>query len=609
MDQFRGFFSSMLWYLRSGFHECWNESLNSNGPWSWLKVSRLGGVPIDTWGWCHGSQCGYSMLWHSISWILVHPAYGIVIVHYRLLGGAGLILSFSWRAFITWIYVLVWVDSIPNALFHFVWQLLDVLDLFFVIWPSALLAGSVDRTKLSLSLYMSGNSPQGEQLNISLMRIRSKIYDVRCLYRIPRGWTVSPPHGGGLIQLCCYPGFRFMLLYSGLSRCFDFVSCRPLSCFNLSFVLQLPTATSCSGVGEGVVWGFYLCLVQLKDFTCALEGFLPTGGWCWWHYSKYCMGQHVNMPRLPLWRFDQPLLGGWNSLYLLFVHEAECLIVEKVINTFVASLSWTFPYLLLSLSQADKHALEHVSIITCCCGHLAPLPRLRDEVKEECPIVYDENLSETLYFCLLHWLPPLFCSYVAAHQHHGSVPDLLAELRTTLQVVGVKQSSWAAATASSLNYYFGLYLCLRGMYSWQFSVPFSTRGHLDQLYYYPGYALSRLYGTQTACKAVMSRCVLPSPSYCSCSFTSNVEPHLSVIGPCLMAIALHLTMLGTVYLGLDQHVHVLGPCYNALDQHLKMLSQNLVRFITVFIMVPWNGMSYLYEVRSDENPSMECAGC
>jgi len=127
---------------------------------------------------------------------------------------------------------------------------------------------------------------------------------------------------------------------------------------------------------------------------------------------------------------------------------------------------------------------------------------------------------------------------------------LLAELRITLQVVGVKQSPWAAASVSSIGYYFGLYFCLLGMSSWQFFVPFCTRGLFDQLYYYSGYALTQLYCTKAACVAFISRYVISSTSCCSCSFTSNVAPHLSVLGPCLMALALHLTMLGTVYSGL-----------------------------------------------------------
>jgi len=137
------------------------------------------------------------MLWHSLFWILVHPEYGIVLVHYRHLGGAGLILSFSRLASITLICVLVWVDLIHTALIHFVWQLLVVLGLFALIWPSSLLAGSVDRTKLGLSLYMSGNSPQGEQLHIYLMRILSRILKSGLCAESRVGGMLNPLMGDG----------------------------------------------------------------------------------------------------------------------------------------------------------------------------------------------------------------------------------------------------------------------------------------------------------------------------------------------------------------------------------------------------------------------------
>ena len=218
------------------------------------------------------------------------------------------------------------------------------------------------------------------------------------------------------------------------------------------------------------------------------------------------------------------------------------------------------------------------------------MPRLRDEVKEECPIVYDDKLSETHYSCLLFCLPPLLCCYISAHQQHLSEPNLLAELRTTLQVfVGIKQGLWAAASVSSIGHYFGMYFRLLEMYIWQYSVTFCTRGHFDQLnvswfvdnsrplmpfsqiklYCYTGQALTRLYCAQVASVAFTSRCVIPSTSCCNCCFTSNVEQHLSVLGPCLMALVLHHTMLGTVYSGLCYIIKDLCP--KELAQHHWML--------------------------------------
>ena len=152
----------------------------------------------------------------------------------------------------------------------------------------------------------------------------------------------------------------------------------------------------------------------------------------WRPHSKNCLGQHVNMLRLPLWMFDQPILGGWNILCLIFYPVSECFLAEKLANIFAYPLSWLSSYPLLSLSQACKHAHEHVLLFTCCCWHLDPLPRLRDEVKEEYPSVYDDNFSETHYFCLLSCLPPLLCCYISDHLKHLSVSDLWAEQRTTL---------------------------------------------------------------------------------------------------------------------------------------------------------------------------------
>ena len=219
-----------------------------------------------------------------------------------------------------------------------------------------------------------------------------------------------------------------------------------------------------------VLWSRYLGLSAVQHILTIV--------WCWWQVpcaltfssqpppwrpsSKKCLGQHVNRLRLHLWMFDQPLLGGWTILCLIFFPGPACLLAENLVNIFASPLSWTFSYPLLSLSQACKHAQEHVFVFTCC-WHLDPLPRLRDEVKEECPIVYEENFSETNYSCLLSCLSLFFC-YISAHQQLPSIHDLSAEPWTTLKVfVGVKQAPWATISVSLIIYYSGLYCCLLGI--------------------------------------------------------------------------------------------------------------------------------------------------
>jgi len=81
------------------------------------------------------------------------------------------------------------------------------------------------------------------------------------------------------------------------------------------------------------------------------------------------------------------------------------------------------------------------------------------------------------------------------------------------------------------------------------SRPLMLRSQIT-MYCYLGNVLTRLHCTKFANVFFIFRCVFPLTICCNCCFTSNFEQHLSVLGPCLMALALHLMMLGTVYSGL-----------------------------------------------------------
>jgi len=315
--------------------------------------------------------------------------------------------------------------------------------------------------------------------------------------------------------------------------CLVSTSCYLGYCLHLSVSSVLPISL--------ILFG---CVHRVPLYHTSLISLIPSS-------CTFCMGMYNCVVII--------ILSVWiNNVRNKLLHGSEWLLAAILVSNFAAPLSWTFSYPLLSLSRACKHAQEHVAMHICCCWHLDLLPRLRDEVKEECPIVYEDNLSETKSYCLMpclsqfywcytsgyqqtpsiydlkaHYLcllpcpPHLFCWYITAHHQHLSAPELLAESRTTLQVfVDVTQGPWAAASVSSIGDFFGLYFCLLGMYSWKYSVTFCTRSYFDQLYCYQGYALTRLYCTQVASVAFISRCVIPSTSCYSCYFTSIVGPHL-----------------------------------------------------------------------------------
>ena len=106
-------------------------------------------------------------------------------------------------------------------------------------------------------------------------------------------------------------------------------------------------------------------------------------------FSHLCLDQHGFMLWLHLRMHVHPLFGGWFKFCLLTVLDDH-----SVSKSGQPLIKHSFSSL-LSLSLACKYAQEHGSFCTCCCWHLVCLPQARDEVKRECPIVYDECLSET----------------------------------------------------------------------------------------------------------------------------------------------------------------------------------------------------------------------
>jgi len=369
--------------------------------------------------------------------------------------------------------------------------------------------------------------------------------------------SLRPLYNGCLTAILGIDVHLFILLISVLFNlefcCMDYLICWLRFCFCYFFKYALldlgwmalfykflPTHIvlwSCY-LGMLVVQYILICVWYGWQVHCATPfSFQPP---TWRHHSQIWLGQSVNKPR------EQ----SQNFLCLIFYYESENFFAEKLTIYFVYPLSWTSFYHWLSLSQAGKHAHEHVILYTCDCWHLDHWPRLRDEVKEECSAVYDELLSETQFFCLF-FCPcvcpsPLLCS-ITAHHNNFSASKLLVELGNTVQ-----------AFVSSIQDPYTRGLCFLGMYSWQHFVTFCIRGQFDPLSVYwilgnlrssmlvsqivlsysTGYALVRVYYIQDVC-----RC-------CNYYFISNFGPHLSVLGPCLLALGVHHMMLGTVHFGL-----------------------------------------------------------
>ena len=371
----------------------------------------------------------------------------------------------------------------------------------------------------------------------------------------------------------------------------------------------------------------------------------PHGGWLliymisippspWRHYPQNCQDQHVNMLWLHLCMIDQPICGGWPILCISLFLGSACLLAELLVSNFASYLSWAFSYSLLSLSRACKHAQEHVALGTCCCWHLDLLPRPRDEVKEECPIVYEDNLSETKAYYLAPCLPLILWCYFLSHQQNLSVCDLMTETWHTLQdFVDVTHDPWAV-TGFHISHCF---LDQRpDSPSAVYYTTFSTRTSVMtkdlvmfiiqiEMYWYPGNVLARLHCKKFDVVFFNSRCVTILENYCKRCFSGKFDQHLSMLGPCHMALELHLRMLGKVYSGIycsfslflagvvvvvtsplclqvfrfcyksfEQHSRVLRPCYKALEKHLRMLGQAVAQIYSSYYndALEWNDLCF-----------------
>jgi len=164
---------------------------------------------------------------------------------------------------------------------------------------------------------------------------------------------------------------------------------------------------------------------------------------------------HLSMP-------DQTLFGGWAFLCIMIFLD------DHFVAILGFPLSWTFSYVLLSLSLACKYAHEHVLLDTCFCWHLAFLPRLRDEVKEKYRIVYEDTLSETKSSIFMTFLLVFFWCYFSGPQQIPREPALQSALQTLARApVGVVYDNLAALVVLWIVHYSWLYWFIQHISSWQ----------------------------------------------------------------------------------------------------------------------------------------------
>ena len=201
----------------------------------------------------------------------------------------------------------------------------------------------------------------------------------------------------------------------------------------------------------------------------------------WRPYSQNHLAQHATVLWLDSCFLDQPLFGGWTVLCILCFHGSACFLAENLIYIFVYPWTRASSYFLLSLSQAGRYAQQYVILNTCCCWHLDPMLRLRDEVKVECLFVYDEYFSETESACLMLCLYPPYCDYCPGHHQITRCHEHVTELWIPMDLLESGKPALKAATAVSLNeYYSGLICLFQGNSCWQYSILFCTKGHSDQ---------------------------------------------------------------------------------------------------------------------------------
>ena len=175
MDEYRQFHSNSLCSMISGFSTCWKGAIRCIWPWNCLKENWLVGVAnsVVIRLWCYGLQCEARMLCDVVLRHLVHHVYGIVIVSWRHLGSANLVLRFSMIAYITLLCFLVWVILVYDVSLQLGWRLLIVLGSLASICQSALLSRSFASTMSRMHLYMLDTYPQGGMMHTLLMRLLS----------------------------------------------------------------------------------------------------------------------------------------------------------------------------------------------------------------------------------------------------------------------------------------------------------------------------------------------------------------------------------------------------------------------------------------------------
>ena len=466
-----------------------------------------------------------------------------------------------------------------------------------------------------------------------------------------------------VFQLCCYSGIGSMLLYNGLPCCFDSGYGRPLSCITLCFVLHSTMVVSCSGSGKGVIWGSYLCLVNLiltchfaivlLANNCPLKDYGPCLLHCISPYLLIDPTQHAMMFRIPDGMVAN-LHGGWCFTFLMRIFSSS-------IATWVALfVYWGLPLCWLSLLLGRLAAPKHDPLWSRFCWRLAVAQMVRDEEKGK-PSVYEDFQSETaiaiapvLVFsrdiCLLfQWLETS-----TWHPYDWQTRWVASRMADCYRVFG--------ATANSIVSFTSSLCCSVDMYC-PCTLLFSFSFRLES----PDMFVGRFQCNNGTVVRSIFGCCIPSFIICNVNIFRDLEQHLCVLGmyllvlgPCLMALEQHRRMLGIACRGpglcrtalawhrlmavythegfdqcdgcrycvnlifqllfwlllikkcnhyfvsiLEQHIRVLGPCYKALDQHLRMLGPVFARFYYSYHY----GTIYFYEMRSHENPSMECAGC
>ena len=284
------------------------------------------------------------------------------------------------------------------------------------------------------------------------------------------------------------------------------ISCYLVCCLHLSVSPVLPISL--------ILFG---CVHRVSLYHTSPLSLIPSG-------CIFCMGMYNCVVII--------ILSAWiRNVCNKLLHGSEWLLAEILVSNFASPLSWTFSSPLLSLSRACKYAQEHVAMYTCCCWHLDLLPRLRDEVKEECPIAYEENLSETNYCCLMPCLSQFYWCYTWAatgictsHCFHDQKPDSpTAAYDRTL------------STRSSLM--------IQG--------PFMLIIQF-KMYCFPVTVLVRLHCIKFALVLFTSRCV-PLDESCNRSLISTFDQHLSVLGPCLLVLELNFIVCCTCTGVLPKH--------------------------------------------------------